>query len=335
MTDVVNPLHPEIITRLDPEFASYYNAHMATKYGAHQLPWNPAIRKEPPIAGSSEPLKTYDRKDIPLSKCTIRVFLPEPSNAPAEGWPVLLYFHGGGWTLGNINTENHFSAAMCLKANCVVFSVDYRLGPEEPYPAAIEDAVEAMLWVLKHAKSEFNVDVSRFAVGGSSSGANLAAVLTHKAALSVPPIPLTFQLLVVPVVDNTASTSGQPYLSWKENQNTPSLTPARMLWFRDNYLPDAEDRKNWDNSPIFAPDESFKNVPDAWIAVGELDILRDEGIAYGEKLEKSGRKAEIKIYKGSPHPIMAMDGIVLKSGRDLIADAAQALERAFYGKSSE
>lgn len=95
-------------------------------------------------------------------------------------------------------------------------------------------------------------------------------MLTHKAALENPAIPLLFQLLVVPVVDNTATTLGDPYLSWFENQNTPTLNPGRMLWFRENYLPKVEDRKKWDASPMFAPEESFKKVPDAWIAVTEL-----------------------------------------------------------------
>ena len=88
---------------------------------------------------------------------------------------------------------------------------------------------------------------------------------------------------MVPVTDNTATVSG-PHASWKENENTVSLTPARMLWFRKNYTPNPEDWKKWDNSPLFAPDESFKKVPEAWIGVAELDILRDEGIAYAEKM---------------------------------------------------
>lgn len=118
-----------------------------------------------------------------------------------------------------------------------------------------------------------------------------------------------FQLLIVPVVDNTATTSGDPYASWYDNRNTPSLSPGRMLWFRKSYLPNEDDCRNWDNSPIFAPEESFARVPDAWIAVAELDILRDEGIAYGEKLKRSGHSVEIRTYEKAPHPIMAMDGM--------------------------
>lgn len=140
------------------------------------------------------------------------------------------------------------------------------------------------------------------------SGGNLAAVLAHKAVQAEPPIPLLFQLLVVPVTDNTATTAGVPYKSWAENANTVQLTPGRMLWFRDNYLPNEKDRTVWESSPIFAPKESFKKLPKAWVAVMELDILRDEGIEYAKKMQAAGVEAEIKVYETAPHPIMAMDG---------------------------
>ena len=140
------------------------------------------------------------------------------------------------------------------------------------------------------------------------SGGNLAAVLTHKAAQLNPPIPLIFQLLIVPVTDNTASASGIPHASWRENKHAPWLTPARMLWFRRQYLPHEQTRARWDASPLLAQEEMFSKVPKAWIAVAELDILRDEGIAYGNKLLTAGVPAKINTYLGAPHPIMAMDG---------------------------
>jgi acetyl esterase/lipase len=149
---------------------------------------------------------------------------------------------------------------------------------------------------------------SRMLMTEICSGGNLAAVLTHKAAQLYPPIPLIFQLLIVPVTDNTASASGIPHASWRENKHAPWLTPARMLWFRRQYLPHEQTRARWDASPLLAQDEMFSKVPKAWIAVAELDILRDEGIAYGNKLLTAGVPAKINTYKGAPHPIMAMDG---------------------------
>ena len=149
---------------------------------------------------------------------------------------------------------------------------------------------------------------SRVLIAEACSGGNLAAVLTHKAAQLYPPIPLIFQLLIVPVTDNTASASGIPHASWRENKHAPWLTPARMLWFRRQYLPHESTRARWDASPLLAQDEMFRKVPKAWIAVAELDILRDEGIAYGNKLLAAGVPAQINTYKGAPHLFMAMDG---------------------------
>lgn len=132
--------------------------------------------------------------------------------------------------------------------------------------------------------------------------------MAHKAALAEPPIPLVFQLLVVPVVDNTASPTNTRYKSWQENANTPSLSPAKMIWYKNNYSPNEADWTNWDNSPIYAPDEAFRRAPPTWICVAELDILRDEGLAYAEKLSSFDVPVTTVIYKGAPHPIMAMDG---------------------------
>jgi acetyl esterase/lipase len=142
----------------------------------------------------------------------------------------------------------------------------------------------------------------------SDSGGNLAAIVALKARTLTPPISIVSQLLIVPVIDNTASPSGELYTSWEENALTAWLPPARMLWFRNNYLPNAEDRTKWDNSPIFAPDHMFAQAPKAWIAVTEMDILRDEGIAYGKKLQQAGVTVETKVYEKVPHPTMALDG---------------------------
>ncbi len=151
-------------------------------------------------------------------------------------------------------------------------------------------------------------EYSQTLTGATRSGGNLAAVLTHKAVQLYPPIPLVFQLLIVPVTDNTASASGVPHASWRENRHTPWLTPARMLWFRRQYLPQESTWARWDASPLLAQEEMFRRVPKAWIAVTELDVLRDEGISYGKKLLKAGVPTEIKTYQAAPHPIMAMDG---------------------------
>ncbi|TFK93488.1 lipase/ esterase [Polyporus arcularius HHB13444] len=323
---VLQPIHPEIEAKLLDEYAAFHREHLMHAPPLHEIPWTPEIRQQPAVLGGSEPLQVGKVQDFPLSHCMIRTFTPE-GEPPEGGWPVFIFFHGGGWTLGRIDTENAFSSNMCKRANCVVVSVDYRLGPEQKYPAAVEDAVEALQWTHSKGPEVLGINPSRIAVGGSSSGGNLAAIITHKAVDLG--IPIVFQLLVVPVTDNTAKVGDERYPSWTENARTVSLVPDKMLWFRKNYSPDPSDWTKWDNSPIFAPDELFKKSPPAWIAVAELDILRDEGIAYGEKLKKAGVNAEIKVYKGAPHPIMAMDG-ALQVGKELVSDAAAALKKALY-----
>lgn len=129
-----------------------------------------------------------------------------------------------------------------------------------------------------------------------------------KAAQLNPPIPLVHAQLIVPATDNTAQPTGNPYPSWKECANTVWLNVGRMIWFRDFYVPNEADRTKWDCSPIFAPDELLAKTPSTWVAVMELDILRDEGLAYAERLRNVGVPVTHKLYKKAPHPILAMDG---------------------------
>ncbi|KAG6860689.1 hypothetical protein C0995_008602 [Termitomyces sp. Mi166 len=277
------PLHPSVIARLDPEYVEFHNTALQYIVPPHTLSWDPAIRDEPAVVpGGSPPLEVAKTQDFDLPHTKIRTFTPH-GTVPEGGWPVFIFFHGG--------------------ARCVVISVDYRLSPENPYPAAVEDAIDALDWVMQNGASTLGINTSTIAVGGSSSGGNLAAILALKAVERKPPIPLKFQLLVVPVIDNTASVDNL----WAANQNAPWLSPNRMLWFRDNYLPNVEDRTKWDASPIFAPKELLARVPSAWIGVAALDILKEEGVLYGEKLKELGVEVEIVIYEGAPHPIMAMD----------------------------
>ncbi|KZT30546.1 hypothetical protein NEOLEDRAFT_1054417 [Neolentinus lepideus HHB14362 ss-1] len=304
---VYQPLHAHIVSHLDPEYVAFHKEHLLYTPLQHQLPWDPAIRLRPTVPGSSEPLEVGSVRDVKLGKCGVRVYTPE-GVVPAEGWPVLLYFHGGGWTLGGIGAEAAFCTNICKRAKCAVASVDYRLAPEDPYPAAAEDAIEALEWLYNKGKVEINVDVNSIAVGGSSSGGNLAAICGLKASQLTPPVPIVLQVLLVPVTDNTADASGTTHASWRENKDTVWLNVDRMLWFKNNYLPNKEDWAKWDASPYFAPDELIAKAPRAWVAVCEMDVLRDEGLAYGERLTKAGVEVETKVYKGAPHQIMAMDG---------------------------
>ncbi|EIN13786.1 lipase/ esterase [Punctularia strigosozonata HHB-11173 SS5] len=306
----LGPVHPDFVDKLVPEYVAFHNEHLTSLPALPELPWDPRFRSFPAPPGNTPPQQVGSIKDISLSRFKIRVFTPD-GPAPTNGWPALLFFHGGGWTLGNINTENSLCTILCNRARGVVVSVDYRLAPENPYPAAVEDSIEALRWLYEKGRDEIDVDSSRLAVGGSSSGGNLAAIAALKAAEMQPPIPLIFQMLIVPVTDNTASEDGTPHASWAENANTAWLNIARMMWFRRNYLPNPADWTRWDSSPIFAPDNLIQKVPTAWIACMECDILRDEAIAYADKLRAAGVKAHVEVYKGAPHQLMVLDGLAI------------------------
>ncbi|KAF8220549.1 hypothetical protein L208DRAFT_1372681 [Tricholoma matsutake] len=296
------PLHPSIIPRLHPDYVAFHNQVVQYIIPPHTLPWDPSFRNKPTVPGSTDPIQVGKTQDYHLTHVKIRTFTPQ-NDPPTDGWPVFIYFHGGGWTFGNIRAEESFSTNICVRANCVVISVDYRLAPEHPYPAAIEDAIESLHWVLNNGKANLNINTSKIAVGGSSSGGNIAAILSLKAVQSTPPIPLLLQLLFVPVIDNTASESDR----WAENIHAPWLSPARMIWFKHNYLPNKEDWTKWDASPIFAPKELVRNVARAWIGVSEVDILKEEGLQYGEMLKSEGVKVEMVVYEKAPHTAVAMD----------------------------
>ncbi|KAF8184705.1 alpha/beta hydrolase fold-domain-containing protein [Pholiota molesta] len=325
MTTPKQPLHPSVIPRLDPEYVEFHTKHILNLVAPHTLPWSPEIRNGPAVPGSSAPLSVAKTQDYDLPNTKFRAFTPEGA-PPAGGWPLFIFFHGGGWTLGNIGSETSFCTNMSVRAECVVISVDYRLAPEHPYPAAVEDAVDSLNWVVKNGVKELGINLANVAVGGSSSGGNLATILALKAVDLSIPISLVFQLLVVPVTDNTATVA----TSWAENALTPWLTPDRMNWFKGNYLPNEADWTKWDASPLFAPDDLVAKLPPAWVGVAELDILKEEGVQYAEKLRKAGVTVEVAVFKGAPHPVMAMDGDALTIGRKLVSDAAAALKKALH-----
>jgi acetyl esterase/lipase len=324
---VGQPIDPEILPRLDPEYVEFHNKYITHLPTPHTLPWDPSIRNKETVPGTADILEVGGVKDYDLSKTKVRVFTPKGS-PPASGWPVYCWYHGGGWTLGSINAENAFCSRVCEGAKCVVATVDYRLAPEHPYPAAVEDALETLQWVYEKGPSLLGINPSLIALGGSSAGGNLAAVISMKAVDLNPPISLVRVQMIVPVTDNTAQPTGDPYPSWKECANTVWLNTGRMIWFRDFYVPNVADRTKWDCSPIFAPDELLARMPSTWVAVMELDILRDEGLAYAKRLKEVGVNVTHKVYKRAPHQILAMDG-VLAVGRELVVDATRDLGEMF------
>ena len=203
----------------------------------------------------------------------------------------------------------------------------YSLAPENIWPAAVHDSWEALRWLKAEGAALLNLDLRKVAVGGSSAGGNLAAIMTHKALAEPEAVPaIRFQVLIVPVTDNTAKAENQA--SYKENEHTAALPSIKMLWYRKHYLPNPESWTDPEASPLFYTEENFAKVPPAFIGVAELDVLRSEGVAYAEKMERNGVAVQLKVYKGVPHPFMAMDG-VLTQGKKLVNDMTVALANAF------
>lgn len=199
------------------------------------------------------------------------------------------------------------------------------MAPENPFPAAVHDSWEAVLWVLGKGKDILNLDTTKIATGGSSAGANLAAIMCQRAADRGAPC-FSLQLLSVPVMDNTAEVTSNP--SWNENQHSPALPAVKMLWYRHHYLPNPEDRSHPEASPLFWKGDWAK-LPRACVVLGELDVLRSEGEQFAKKLEEAGVKADVHIMKGQPHPFIAMDA-VLEAGSRAITLFCEALHKAFY-----
>lgn len=201
-----------------------------------------------------------------------------------------------------------------------------RLAPENPWPAAVHDCWEALLWLISEGPATLDINTSKMATGGSSAGGNLAAIITHKALTLSPPVKFLAQLLSVPVTDNTATVSNND--SYKAYEFTPALPAAKMLWYRNNYLPKEEDWPHPEASPLFYSGD-WSALPRALVMVGELDVLRSEGEQYAEKLKQAGVEVDLQVMKGMPHPFLAMDG-VLKEGKRSITLMCDLLKEVFF-----
>ncbi|KAH6643409.1 alpha/beta hydrolase fold-domain-containing protein [Truncatella angustata] len=325
------PLHESTTGRIDEEYAAFYNQHIIDKQQVHLQPVEasrasgiliPGAGPLQPVASTSD--HTISRKESQGPEVKVRCFTPQ-GDKPDAGWPACVYFHGGGWVLGTIDTENVIASNLCARAKCVVVAVDYRLAPEDPFPAAVHDSWEAVLWTLGEGKEILNIDENKLATGGSSAGANLAAIMCQRSADRGGPRFL-LQLLSVPVMDNTADATNNK--SWKENQFSPALPAEKMLWYRRHYLPDGNDWDHPEASPLFWKGD-WSKLPAACFVLGELDVLRTEGEQFGKKLEEAGVKADINVMKGQPHPFIAMDA-VLEAGARAITLFCDALYNAMY-----
>jgi acetyl esterase len=236
-----------------------------------------------------------------------------------EVLPALVFFHGGGWTIGDIDTHDSLCRQLANGARCAVFSVEYRLAPEYPFPAAVDDCIAATSWVARNAAA-LGINPGMIAVGGDSAGGNLAAVITLHARDHGGPA-LAFQLLIYPATDQRCG-----FPSHKANGEGYLLTREAIDFFRGCYLPRPEDWRDWRASPLLAKDVS--RLPPAHVITAGFDPLRDEGRAYAERLVAEGTPATYKEYEDMVHGFILFGG-VLDTANAAVADCCAALRRAF------
>jgi len=250
-----------------------------------------------------------------------RLYRPLPLGAASATVPVLVWFHGGGFTLGSVAESDSDCRHLADKARCAVLSVDYRLAPEFKYPTALHDCAAALRWVYEKA-AELGLDSDRVAVGGDSAGGALAASTCLYARDHGERVP-SFQLLIYPITDISSFSTA----SYEQNAEGYYLTRQAMQWFAEQYAAEQE-RRNGYVSPLQA--ESLRDLPPAFIMTAEYDPLRDEGELYAKQLTEAGVHVEVKRYDGMIHGFFSMHDY-LEAGRRALHDASAALRSALVG----
>ena len=277
-----------------------------------------AMYRERRFFTQPDPPRVGEVRDLtmpgPAGTMALRVYRPLGSASDAL-LPVLVYYHGGGWVIGDLDTHDTVCRELSNGAGCAVVAVDYRLGPEHRFPAAVDDSVAALRWVHEHA-GELRVDRRRMAVGGDSAGGNLAAVVALAARDAAGPA-LAFQLLIYPATDQrrgapSHQTNGQGYL----------LTRDSIAYYHDHYIVDPRDDLDWRTSPLLHPD--LKGLPPAFVITAGYDPLRDEGLQYAQALSLAGNIASQVCFEREIHGFILM-GKVLEEARTAVQLCAAQL----------
>ena len=241
----------------------------------------------------------------------------QPPQRSATALPALVYFHGGGWTIGDLDTHDVLCRSLCAQTGMVVLAVDYRMGPEHRFPAAYMDSVAAFEWTVQQAAS-MGIDPERIAVGGDSAGGNLAAAvcLGLRGAKRKP----AFQLLIYPATNMHLTTE-----SHQTNAQGYLLTRESIEWFIGHYLSQPADAEDWRASPLLA--SSHANLPPALVITAGYDPLRDEGMQYADALSKAGVPCQYVCFSRQIHGFITM-GRVMAEANTAVRLCAQALRQA-------
>jgi acetyl esterase len=273
----------------------------------------PASTPTPPEIGTVNDLVA----DGPHGPIPVRVYRPIDAGADAA-LPALVFFHGGGWVIGDLDTHDVLCRQLTAEAGIEVVAVDYRMAPEHKFPAAVDDAWAATRWVVANA-GKLGVDPKRIAVGGDSAGGNLAAVVALLARDAGSPT-IALQVLLYPVTD-----AGTETASYRECGEGYLLTLDGMRWFYEHYMKSPGDAADWRMSPLRAP--SHAGVAPALIVTAGFDPLRDEGEAYARTLREAGVRVDYACYGGMIHGFAPM-GRLIQTGSRAVSHVAASLRDA-------
>ena len=271
------------------------------------------LQPEPPTVGEVVALQAPG----PHGAIPLRLYRPLSSVGTAAGpQPVLVYFHGGGWVIGDLDTHDTLCRELANASGCAVVATDYRMAPEHRFPIAVDDCIAATDWVRQQAAT-LGLDASRMAVGGDSAGGNLAAVVAIAARDAG--TPLAFQLLIYPATDQRR---GAP--SHTSNAQGYLLTSDTMDYFHDHYITDAAHDLDWRASPLLHAEHA--NLPPAFVLTAGYDPLRDEGLDYAQRLSDAGNRATCVCFERQIHGFITM-GKVIDEANAAVAMCADELRR--------
>ncbi|MBN43000.1 MAG: lipase [Alphaproteobacteria bacterium] len=310
------PLHPQIVALIERGVASGARP-------THELSPEEARAQMEQMSKARDVERTPVRMvadtviDGPGGNLTLRFYWPEVEQTDLS--PAIMFFHGGGHVIGSLNSHDQVARNLCADTGYLVVSVDYRMGPENKFPAAPEDCYAATKWVAENTR-QLAVDPERIAVAGDSAGGNLAAVVAMMARDAGGP-QIAFQLLVYPVAEYSFNT--QSYATYADGFGI--LTAAGMEWFRNHYLNGLEDRADWRAAPLCADD--FSSLPPALVITAEYDVLHDEGAALAAAFEAAGVTVEHRDFPGMIHGFYSFASLV-DDGRTAQIQAAEALRAA-------